>query len=202
MQEILILYYSRSGKVAELARLIARGVNEVADCQAVLRTVPAVSHIAETTAPSVPDQGAPYVEAQDLEHCAALALGSPCYFGNMAAPLKYFFDNTTSQWLTGTLVNKPAAVFTSSGTAHGGQESTLLSMLMPLLHHGMLITGIPFTEARLSTTTSGGSPYGATHVAGHDGHRTITEDEKELARALGRRLATLSSALRTLSASH
>ncbi|HED12211.1 MAG TPA: NAD(P)H:quinone oxidoreductase [Gammaproteobacteria bacterium] len=197
MNEILVLYYSRSGKVAELAHLIARGINEVESCHAVLRTVPAVSHVAETTAASVPDQGAPYIEPGDLQRCAALALGSPCYFGNMAAPLKYFFDNTISQWLAGTLVNKPAAVFTSSGTAHGGQESTLLSMMLPLLHHGMLITGIPFTESRLSSTRSGGSPYGATHVAGSDGSRTITEDEKELARALGRRLANIAHRLKT-----
>ncbi len=198
MHKILVLYYSRSGKVAELARLLGRGINEVADCHAVIRTVPAVSHIAETTAGSVPDQGAPYVESHDLEQCAGLALGSPCYFGNMAAPLKYFFDNTIQPWLAGTLVNKPAALFTSSGTAHGGQESTLLSMLLPLLHHGMIITGIPFTESRLSTTCSGGSPYGATHVAGNDGSRSVTEDEKELARTLGRRLARISSCLQDL----
>jgi len=198
MNKILILYYSRSGKVAELAHLLGRGINEVANSHAIIRTVPAVSHIAEATAECIPDQGAPYVEPEDLERCAGLALGSPCYFGNMAAPLKYFFDNTISQWLTGTLVNKPAAVFTSSGTAHGGQESTLLSMMLPLLHHGMIVTGIPFTETRLSTTRSGGSPYGATHVAGNDGSRTVTEDERELARALGRRLAEISHCLRMI----
>jgi len=197
MNEILVLYYSHNGDVAELARLLARGIHEIGGCKAVLRTVPVVSTVTAATAPAVPDQGAPYVEAEDLQRCTALALGSPCYFGNMAAPLKYFFDHTISQWLAGTLADKPAALFTSSGSAHGGQESTLLSMMLPLLHHGMLIAGIPFTESRLSTTRSGGSPYGATHVAGNDGSRSITEDEKELARALGRRLARISCCLTT-----
>jgi NAD(P)H dehydrogenase (quinone) len=186
---ILILYYSRHGKTRRLAELIAQGVESVSGMEARLRTVPAVSTVAEATAPGIPASGAPYVEAEDLAECAGLALGSPTRFGNMAAAMKYFLDGTSAQWLSGTLAGKPAAVFTSTGSLHGGQESTLLSMMIPLLHHGMLLMGLPYTQPELMTTASGGSPYGATHWSGLDGERAVTEDEKRLAIALGRRLA-------------
>ena len=186
---ILILYYSRSGHTAQLARLIARGVEE-AGLEARLRQVPPVAPLTEVAQPPVPEAGAPYVEREDLAQCAGLALGSPTRFGNMAAPLKHFLDSTGAEWASGTLAGKPAAVFTSTGTMHGGQESTLLTMALPLLHHGMLLLGIPFTEPALSTTASGGTPYGASHVAGTGGDNAISEHERELARALGRRLAT------------
>ena len=189
MSEILILYYSRGGSVAALARQIARGVEEVPGMQARLRTVPGVSAVTQTAAPAVPDSGAPYVDKADLAACAGLALGSPTRFGNMAAPLKYFLDSCGAEWASGTLVGKPAAVFTSTASMHGGQESTLLSMMIPLLHHGMLLVGIPYTEPSLSSTKSGGTPYGASHVAGNDDQNTLSEDEKQLARALGKRLA-------------
>ena len=189
MNEILILYYSRGGSVAALARQIARGVEEVPGVQARLRTVPAVSPVTQTAAPAVPGDGAPYVEKNDLAECAGLALGSPTRFGNMAAPLKYFLDSCGAEWVSGTLVGKPAAVFTSTASMHGGQESTLLSMMIPLLHHGMVLVGIPYTEPLLSSTKTGGSPYGATHVAGSDDQAPLSEDEKQLARALGKRLA-------------
>ncbi|MFK3737861.1 NAD(P)H:quinone oxidoreductase [Massilia sp. TN1-12] len=186
---ILILYYSRHGKTRRLAELIAQGVESVPGMEARLRTVPAVSTVAEATAPDIPASGAPYVELDDLAECAGLALGSPTRFGNMAAAMKYFLDGTSAQWLSGTLAGKPAAVFTSTGSLHGGQESTLLSMMIPLLHHGMLVMGLPYTQPELMTTSSGGSPYGATHWSGVDGNRALTEDEKRLAIALGRRLA-------------
>jgi len=186
---ILILYYSRHGKTRRLAELIAQGVEGVPGMEARLRTVPAVSTVAEATEPDIPASGAPYVEAEDLEECAGLALGSPTRFGNMAAAMKYFLDGTSVQWLSGTLAGKPAAVFTSTGSLHGGQESTLLSMMIPLLHHGMMVMGLPYTEPELMTTASGGSPYGATHWSGVDGARPVTDDEKRLAIALGRRLA-------------
>lgn len=189
MLEILILYYSRGGSVARLARQIARGVGEVDGVSARLRTVPAVAAITQTAAPTVPDDGAPYVEPGDLEACAGLAIGSPTRFGNMAAPMKHFIDGLGAQWASGALVGKPAAVFTSTATMHGGQESTLLSMMVPLLHHGCLLLGIPFTEAALNTTRSGGTPYGASHVAGVDDDPTLSDEEAVLARALGRRLA-------------
>ncbi|MBB5016565.1 NAD(P)H:quinone oxidoreductase [Rehaibacterium terrae] len=189
MSEILILYYSRGGSVAQLARHIARGVEEVPGMQARLRTVPPVAPVTTTAAPPVPEDGAPYVEKRDLAECAGLALGSPTRFGNMAAPLKHFIDTLGAEWASGVLVGKPAAVFTSTATMHGGQESTLLSMMIPLLHHGMLLVGIPFTEAPLNTTRSGGTPYGASHVAGADDDLPLSDDEKHLARALGRRLA-------------
>ncbi len=195
MPEILILYYSRGGSVARLARQIARGVEEVSGMQARLRTVPAVAPVTSTAAPPVPDEGAPYAELRDLAECAGLILGSPTRFGNMAAPLKHFLDSTGAEWASGTLVGKPAAVFTSTASMHGGQESTLLSMLLPLLHHGMLVLGIPYTERALTTTTSGGTPYGASHVAGQQDDRPLSEDEKTLARALGRRVATLAQRL-------
>jgi NAD(P)H dehydrogenase (quinone) len=187
--KILILYYSRHGATRKLAELIAQGVAHVPNCEAVLRTVPAVSTVTEATEPAVPDSGAPYVELTDLEECAALALGSPTRFGNMAAPVKYFLDGSSAQWLSGALAGKPACVFTSTGSLHGGQESTLLSMMLPLLHHGMLIVGLPYTEAALMSTASGGSPYGATHWSGIKGDQALSEDTRSLAIALGKRLA-------------
>ncbi len=195
MSEILILFYSRTGAVAALARQIARGVAEVDGVTARLRTVPPVTAITQVAAHQVPDEGAPYVEQHDLDECAGLILGSPTRFGNMAAPLKYFLDGTGADWVSGTLAGKPAAVFTSTSTQHGGQESTLLSMLLPLLHHGMLIVGLPFTEAALTSTSTGGTPYGASHVAGADNQRPLSEDEKLLARALGKRVAQIASRL-------
>lgn len=191
MPDILILYYSRSGSVAQLARQIARGVDEVPGMAARLRSVPPVAAITQTAAPPEPEEGAPYVERGDLAECAGLILGSPTRFGNMAAPLKHFIDSLGAEWASGTLAGKPAAVFTSTASMHGGQESTLLSMLLPLLHHGMLIAGIPFTEATLSTTTTGGTPYGASHWTGHAGQTHPSEDERLLARALGRRVAQI-----------
>lgn len=188
-REVLVLYYSHHGSVRELARHIAHGIEQVPGATARLRTVPRVSALCEATEPAVPDAGAPYVELRDLEECVALALGSPTRFGNMAAPLKYFLDSTSGLWLGGALSGKPAAVFTSSSSMHGGQESTLLSMMLPLLHHGMLIVGIPYGEAALSTTREGGTPYGASHVSGSAGTIAASDDEKMLASALGRRLA-------------
>ncbi|WP_374347430.1 NAD(P)H:quinone oxidoreductase [Chitinimonas sp.] len=189
MLDILILYYSRHGATRQLAQLIARGVESVPGCSARLRTVPAVSTVVEASAPSVPDAGAPYVELADLAQCAGLALGSPTRFGNMAAPLKYFLDTTSNDWLAGNLIGKPACVFTSTSSQHGGNESTLLSMMLPLLHHGMAIIGLPYSEPALSHTSGGGSPYGASHIAGADGRRPIDEHEKALAIAMGKRLA-------------
>jgi NAD(P)H dehydrogenase (quinone) len=186
---ILVLYYSRHGATRKLAELIAQGVDSVPGAEARLRTVPAVSSVAEATAPSIPEDGAPYVEAADLAECAGLALGSPTRFGNMASSMKYFLDGTAAEWVNGTLSGKPAVVFTSTGSLHGGQEATLLSMMIPLLHHGMLVMGLPYTHPELMNTASGGSPYGATHWAGVDGKRAITEDERALSIALGRRLA-------------
>lgn len=188
-QEILVLYYSHHGSVRELARHIAHGIEQIPGIVARLRTVPGVSAVCEATEAAIPDAGAPYVEAIDLEECIGLALGSPTRFGNMAAPLKYFLDSTSGLWLKGALANKPAAVFTSTASMHGGQESTLLSMMLPLLHHGMIILGIPYTEGALSATREGGTPYGASHVSGSDGNTTTSEHEKQLAVALGRRLA-------------
>ncbi len=186
---ILVLFYSRHGATRKLAELIAQGIESVPGCDARLRTVPAVSSVAEASAPEVPAEGAPYVEMQDLRDCAGLALGSPTRFGNMAASMKYFWDGTASEWLDGTLAGKPACVFTSTGSLHGGQESTLLSMMLPLFHHGLMVLGLPYTHAELMTTSTGGSPYGASHWAGIDGDKSISEDEKRLALALGRRLA-------------
>ena len=196
MNDILVLYYSQNGAVSSMARLVARGIDEVAGCTARIRTVPKVSTVCEATAPAVPDSGAPYVEVKDLEECAGLALGSPTRFGSMAAPLKYFLDGTSSLWLTGALAGKPAALFTSTGTLHGGQETTLVSMMLPLLHHGMLLLGLPYTLPELSTTTSGGTPYGASHWAGLTGERGLTDEEKKLCVALGRRLAEAAVKLR------
>ncbi|MDO5505179.1 MAG: NAD(P)H:quinone oxidoreductase [Pseudoxanthomonas suwonensis] len=196
MNEILILYYSRGGSVAQLARQIARGVGEIDGCAARLRTVPPVAPVTAVASPPEPDSGAPYVSAADLVECAGLVLGSPTRFGNMAAPVKHFLDTLGAEWASGTLVDKPAAVFTSTATQHGGQESTLLSMQVPLLHHGCVIVGIPFTENRLNTTRSGGTPYGASHVAGADNDPQPSDDEAHLARALGRRMARIATALR------
>jgi NAD(P)H dehydrogenase (quinone) len=186
--EILVLYYSHHGSVRELARHIGRGIEEVPGVVARLRTVPKISTVCEATEAEIPDAGAPYVETRDLEECIGLALGSPTRFGNMAAPLKYFLDSTGGLWLKGALSGKPAAVFTSTTTMHGGQESTLLSMMLPLLHHGMMVLGIPYTEEALSATREGGTPYGASHVSGSSGATTASENEQRLAVALGRRL--------------
>jgi len=194
-RDILVLYYSRTGHTARLARLVARGVEEVPGMQARLRQVPPVAPVTEIAQPPEPEEGAPYATRQDLLDCAALALGSPTRFGNMAAPLKYFLDNTGAEWASGALAGKPAAVFTSTSTMHGGQESTLLSMALPLLHHGMLLVGVPYTEPALTATRSGGTPYGASHVSGPQGDNAISEHERELARALGRRLADVARRL-------
>lgn len=188
-KEILVLYYSQGGAVREMAQLIARGVESVSGVKARLRTMAKVSANCEATEPEIPTNGAPYVELADLEECSGLALGSPTRFGNMAAPMKYFLDGTTSLWLKGALINKPACVFTSTGSMHGGNESTLLTMMLPLMHHGMIIVGLPYSEAALSTTASGGTPYGASHVGGAMDDKPITEDEKKLCMALGKRLA-------------
>ena len=188
-QEILVLYYSRSGHTAQLARLIARGVEEVPGMRARLRQVPPVAPVTEVAQPPEPEDGAPYATKQDLLDCAGLALGSPTRFGNMAAPLKHFLDTTGAEWASGALVGKPAVLFTSTSTMHGGQESTLLSMALPLLHHGMLLLGVPYTEPALTSTQSGGTPYGASHVAGARGDNPISEPERDLPRARARRLA-------------
>lgn len=189
--KILVLFYSQNGSTLNLARQIARGIESVEGCEAVLRTVPKVSAVCEAVAADIPDRGAPYAVADDLKNCAGLALGSPTRFGNMAAAMKYFIDGTIPQWLGAELAGKPATVFTSTGSMHGGQESTLLTMMLPLLHHGMIIGGIPFSEGGLNRTQSGGTPYGASHVAGHDGKARLSDDENELAFAQGRRLAEL-----------
>jgi NAD(P)H dehydrogenase (quinone) len=195
MIEILILYYSRTGSVAQLARHVARGVEEIDTAHARVRSVPPVAAVTALAQPPVPDEGAPYATLQDLRECSALILGSPTRFGNMAAPLKHFLDSTGAEWGSGTLVGKPAAVFTSTSTMHGGQESTLLSMMLPLLHHGMLLVGLPFTEAAIHSTTTGGTPYGASHVTGVANDRPISDDERTLARALGRRVAEIAARL-------
>lgn len=195
MTDILVLYYSRNGSVEKLANHIARGIEE-SGCSARLRCVAPVSPMPEANAPAVPGDGAPYASKQDLAECAGILIGSPTRFGNMAAPMKHFWDSTGAEWASGTLVGKPAAVFTATATMHGGQESTLLSMMLPLLHHGCLLVGIPFTEARLSSTRSGGTPYGASHVSGADGNNAFSDDETHLARALGRRVGELALKLR------
>jgi len=195
MADILILYYSRYGSVAAMAQIIARGVEQVPGMQARIRTVPAVSTVCEAVEDSIPAAGPPFATLDDLRECAGIAMGSPTRFGNMAAPLKYFLDSTGSLWLSGVLAGKPAAVFTSTSTLHGGQESTLISMMLPLLHHGMLITGLPFSDTDLLTTTSGGTPYGASHWAGNDSKLPLSEEEKRLCLSLGKRLAETASAL-------
>jgi len=197
MAEILVLYYSRYGATAEMAQLIARGIEEVPGAEARIRTVPAVSTVCEATAEEIPDAGPPYATHDDLKECIGLALGSPTRFGNIASALKYFFDGTSDLWLSGTLAGKPAAVFTSSSSMHGGQETTLLSMAIPLIHHGMFMVGLPYSEIDLMHTNSGGTPYGASHVAGSDSHREISDEEKRLCMALGKRLAEASLKLAT-----
>ena len=189
MRKILVLYYSQKGSVEALARAIAHGIDSVSGAEAVLRTVPRVSAVCEASEAAIPESGAPYVTLQDLAKCSGLALGSPVRFGNMAAPMKYFWDGTITSWLSGELIGKPAAVFTSSGSMHGGNESTLLSMMLPLFHHGMLLLGLPYSEVALSETQSGGTPYGASHIAGANGNPTTTADEIALGKALGKRLA-------------
>ncbi len=195
MADILVLYYSATGSVRRLAEALARGVESVDGMHARVRTVPKVAPVVETAQPAVPAEGAPYVEAKDLAECAGLALGSPTRFGNMAAPLKYFIDGLGAEWTRGTLAGKPAAVFTSTATMHGGQEATLMSMMLPLLHHGMLIVGLPYTQPELNSTRSGGTPYGATHVSGTANDRPVSDEEAKLAFALGKRLATIAGKL-------
>jgi NAD(P)H dehydrogenase (quinone) len=189
--EILVLFYSRKGATAELARQVCRGVESVADARARLRTVPGVASVVEAPQPAVPAEGPPYATHDDLRECDGLVMGSPTRFGNMAAPLKFFLDGTSALWVSGALAGKPAAVFTSTQTLHGGQETTLLSMMLPLLHHGMYIVGLPYTDAALSTTRGGGSPYGASHFAGEGTQPRLTEEERKLAVHLGRRVAEL-----------
>jgi NAD(P)H dehydrogenase (quinone) len=189
MTEILVLYYSRYGNVAKMAQQVARGIESISGCKARVRTVPPVSAVCEKSEDTIPASGPPYATNKDLEECAGLALGSPTRFGNMAAPLKYFLDGTGDIWISGKLIGKPAAVFTSTASLHGGQETTLLSMMLPLLHHGMIIVGVPYSIAELYTTTSGGTPYGPSHTAGQKADRDITPAEKEICTALGKRLA-------------
>lgn len=189
MREILVLYYSRFGAVKQMAQFVARGIEQRSGVTARLRTVPAVSAVCEAVEPAVPDAGAPYAQLKDLEECAGIALGSPTRFGNMAAPLKYFWDTTGELWLKGTLAGKPAAVFTSTSSLHGGQEATLISMMLPLLHHGMVIVGLPYSQTELMSTREGGTPYGASHLAGVASDLPVTEHERKLCIALGRRLA-------------
>ena len=191
MIDILVVYYSRKGATAALAREVCQGVDSIAGAAARLRTVPAVSTVCEATEPPVPADGPPYATLSDLEECAGVIVGSPTRFGNMAAPLKYYFDGTSSLWLSGGLAGKPAGLFTSTSTLHGGQETTLLAMALPLLHQGMLIVGVPYTEPALSTTTTGGSPYGASHVTWNRKGDRLSEDEKAVARALGARVASI-----------
>ncbi|MEH6585598.1 MAG: NAD(P)H:quinone oxidoreductase [Halioglobus sp.] len=188
---ILVLYYSRGGATAEMAQQVTRGVQQLAGIEARLRTVPPVSASCEKTEDEIPDDGPLYCEPDDLRDCAGLVMGSPTRFGNMAAPLKYFVDQTSSLWLSGAMIDKPAAVFTSTSSLHGGQESTLLSMMLPLLHHGMLVVGLPYSEAGLMSAESGGTPYGASHWAGADNNRGIDANEAALCQALGKRVARL-----------
>ncbi|MBU3657596.1 MAG: NAD(P)H:quinone oxidoreductase [Rhodocyclaceae bacterium] len=197
MHKILVLYYSHKGAVEALAQAVARGIDSVPGAEALLRTVPRVSTVCEATEADVPSQGPPYATLEDLRNCAGLALGSPVRFGNMAAPLKYFWDGTIAPWLSGELSGKPAAVFTSSGSLHGGNETTLLSMMLPLFHHGMMLLGLPYSHPELSTTQAGGTPYGASHVSGMNGDPILSEDEIVLARALGKRLAEAALKLQT-----
>lgn len=195
MPYILILYYSRYGSVKQLAQHIARGVESISGMESRIRTVPPVSTTIEATDPAVPETGAPYATLNDLKECAGLALGSPTRFGNMAAPVKYFIDNTTNLWLAGDLVNKPATVFTSTSSLHGGQESTVLSMMLPLFHLGFILMGVPYTEPDLATTRSGGTPYGTSHFAGADNKNPVTEEEQRLCFAQGKRLAEIAQKL-------
>jgi NAD(P)H dehydrogenase (quinone) len=195
MTRVLILYYSRHGSTKTMAERIARGVEEIGGAEAIIRTVPEVSEVTDAIEPAIPEDGPPYASLDDLRQCSGLILGSPTRFGNMAAPLKYFLEQTTELWFESALAGKPAAVFSSSASMHGGQESTLISMMLPLMHHGMLITGLPYSEADLTRTQSGGTPYGPTHVAGTNGERPFTDEEINLCKALGRRVATLAQKL-------
>lgn len=192
---VLVLFYSRHGKTAKMAEQIARGVESVSGMSAMLRTVPAISATTEAVEPAVPGDGAVYCSKDDLKHCAGLVLGSPTRFGNMAAPVKYFLDGTSDLWVSGALVDKPAGVFTATGSLHGGQESTLLTMAVPLLHHGMVFTGLPYTHTALSETSTGGTPYGASHWGGGQGERALSKDEITLCRAQGERVAGLAQKL-------
>jgi len=194
---ILVMYYSRYGATAKMADLIARGVNSVAGIEAMVRTVPAVSTVTAATEKPVPESGAPYVSLSDLKSCSGIALGSPTRFGNMASPMKYFLDTTSNLWAEGSLVGKPASVFTSTSSMHGGQESTLLSMMLPMLHHGCVIVGLPYSEPALTATTTGGTPYGASHYAGPKGDLAISQEEKELLIAQGSRLGKIAIKLKT-----
>jgi NAD(P)H dehydrogenase (quinone) len=194
---ILVLYYSRHGATQSMAQQVARGVESISGIKARVRTVPAVSTVCEAVEDSIPEAGAIYCTEDDLRHCSGLALGSPTRFGNMSAAMKYFLDGTTNLWLSGSLINKPAGVFTSTSTMHGGQESTLLSMMLPLIHQGMIMVGVPYSESALSTTQSGGTPYGPSHVAGTQNNLSLSDDEKALCQALGKRLATLTLQLQS-----
>lgn len=196
MSKVLVLFYSRNGHTEAMAKQIARGVEEVAGAEAMIRTVPPISTTTEATDPAIPDAGAPYATQDDLMNCDGLVLGSPTRFGNMASPLKYFIDQTSSLWMNGKLAGKPAAVFTSTGSLHGGQESTLLTMMVPLLHHGMVITGIPYKNPELMDTETGGTPYGASHWSGADNSKTLDATESKLCRALGKRVANAAIALK------
>lgn len=187
--EILVIYYSRHGGTRKLADAVCDGIALVPGCDARLRTVPPVSTVCEASEPAIPKEGPPYAELKDLEECAGLVLGSPTRFGNMAAPMKYFVDQWLGQWLSGALIGKPAGVFTSTGSLHGGQETTLLSMMLPLFHHGMIVVGVPYAESDLLTTKTGGTPYGASHLAGAEGTNPVTDEEVRIARALGKRVA-------------
>jgi len=196
MAEILVLYYSVGGSVRRMAEFVAEGVERVPGAMARLRTVPKVASVTQAAAPAIPPEGAPYAELKDLESCAGLALGSPTRFGSMAAPLKHFLDGTSALWLNGTLAGKPACVFTSTGSMHGGQESTLLTMMLPLLHHGMVIVGLPYTQAALNATRTGGTPYGPSHVAGVADDQPVADAERALCIAQGKRLAEIALKLR------
>jgi len=196
MAQILILYYSVGGSVRRMAELVGEGVERVSGAEALLRTVPEVAPATQAAAPAVPPAGAPYCELKDLASCAGLALGSPTRFGNMAAPLKHFLDGTSAHWLKGTLAGKPACVFTSAASMHGGQETTLLSMMLPLLHHGMLIVGLPYTQAELNATRTGGTPYGPSHFAGVADDQPVSDAERALCIAQGKRLAEMALKLR------
>ncbi|MEN9759504.1 MAG: hypothetical protein RL676_653 [Pseudomonadota bacterium] len=195
--EVLVVYYSRYGGTRRLADAVCDGIHQVTGCTARLRTVPPVSAVCEATEPAIPTDGPPYAEPKDLDECDGLVIGSPTRFGNMAAPLKYFIDQSLGQWLSGALIGKPGAAFTSTGSLHGGQEATLLSMMLPLLHHGMVLVGVPYSETDLLTTTSGGTPYGASHLAGRDSTKPVTDEEIRIARALGRRMATIAQKLKS-----
>jgi len=197
MSDILVLYYSRHGATAEMAQLVARGVEKVSTMQARLRTVPEVSAVCEATHSSIPESGAPYVSQDDLAHCSGLILGSPTRFGNMAAAMKYFIDSTSASWMAGHLAGKPAGLFTSASSLHGGHEATLLSMMIPLLHHGMLLVGSPYSEPELLSTTTGGTPYGPSHLAGKQSNLAISQDEKKLCIAIGQRVAEIAKKLNT-----